>query len=225
MSSDEKQPDFFPEDISDKYHFQLYYHLASKIDLKGKRILEVGCGRGGGCYYLMKYLQPEKCYGIDISQENIKWAKKNYIINGLIFLQGNAESLPFQSQTFDVVVNIESSHLYPNREKFYEDVLRVLHPNGYFLYADICESKQMSNLKEQLNQVGFRIIFFKDITKNVAESLRLGNDRRKAIICSFASNSAQFKRYSNWAKLIGTDGYKDFFIGQGKYWSGILQKP
>ena len=52
-------------------------------------------------------------------------------------MRGDAENLPFPDQSFDAVINIESSHCYPRFPRFLAEVARVLRPGGHFLYADL----------------------------------------------------------------------------------------
>src|SRR6185312_5324631 len=57
-------------------------------------------------------------------------------VEGLAFVQGDAEQLPFADGAFDAVINIEASHCYPHFSRFLDEVARVLRPGGHFLYAD-----------------------------------------------------------------------------------------
>ena len=45
-----------PEDEPNRYCIQLYHRVASVVDLCGSDVLEVGCGRGRGASYVMRYL-------------------------------------------------------------------------------------------------------------------------------------------------------------------------
>jgi ubiquinone/menaquinone biosynthesis C-methylase UbiE len=54
----------------------------------------------------------------------------------LDFVRGDAQNLHFPDQSFDAVINVEASHIYPNLERFLGEVARVLRPGGHFLYAD-----------------------------------------------------------------------------------------
>ena len=50
----------------------MYNHVvmqqAGITSMEGKFFLEIGCGRGGGLNYIVKELQPEKTFGIDLSE-------------------------------------------------------------------------------------------------------------------------------------------------------------
>jgi ubiquinone/menaquinone biosynthesis C-methylase UbiE len=107
------------------------------VELAGKTALEVGSGRGGNCYYLSKYTKTESIFGIDRCQGNLRFCRAVHQLPNVTFVNGDAEQLPFRDQTFDVVLNLESSHCYPHFERFLGEVHRVLKPLGTFCYADL----------------------------------------------------------------------------------------
>src|SRR5471030_2975988 len=55
----------------------LYHHLFNKTDITGKRVLEIGCGRGGGCELVLQY-NPKAVTGLDYSENVIKFCKQAY---------------------------------------------------------------------------------------------------------------------------------------------------
>jgi SAM-dependent methyltransferase len=110
-----------PLEASDEpYRFpiQLYHRTATQADLGGKRVLEVGCGHGGGASYLMRTLHPASYTGLDLNPVGIAFCRERHNVPGLDFVQGDAENLPFPDQSFDAVINIESSHCYPRFPRF-----------------------------------------------------------------------------------------------------------
>ncbi len=46
----EKPLSLLPEDETNRYSLQLYHYLCALVDLSEKEMLEIGSGRGGGCY-------------------------------------------------------------------------------------------------------------------------------------------------------------------------------
>jgi ubiquinone/menaquinone biosynthesis C-methylase UbiE len=136
---EEDPPMGLPLSASDEHNrfpIQLYHRTATQVDLNGKRVLEVGCGHGGGASYLIRALHPASYTGLDLNPAGIAFCRKRHNLAGLEFVQGDAENLPFPDQSFDAVINIESSHLYPRFPRFLTEVARVLRPGGHFLYAD-----------------------------------------------------------------------------------------
>lgn len=115
---------------------QLYHHVAMPADLRGKNVLEVSCGHGGGASYLARTLRPACYTGLDLNSAGIRFCRSRHQVDGLVFVQGDAQQLPFPDETFDAVLNVEASHCYPHFPRFLSEVARVLKPGGHFLYAD-----------------------------------------------------------------------------------------
>ena len=124
-------------DEPNRFSIQLYHRTATQVDLNGKRVLEVSCGHGGGASYLMRTLRPASYTGLDLNPAGIDFCRKRHNLPGLDFVHGDAENLPFPDQSFDAVINVEASHLYPRFPRFLAEVARVLRPGGHFLYADV----------------------------------------------------------------------------------------
>lgn len=124
------------DDEPNRYSIQLYHSTAAQVDLSGKRVLEVGCGHGGGASYLARTMRPATYTGLDLNRDGIKYCRQRHNLPGLEFVQGDAQDLPFPDQNFDAVINVESSHLYPKFDVFMKEVARVLRPGGHFLYTD-----------------------------------------------------------------------------------------
>ncbi len=178
-------PDSLPLSSLDedyRYGIQLYHRVAGAVDLRDKDVLEVGSGRGGGAAWIMRYFKPRRMTGVDFANRAIEFCQRHYQIGGLSFQRGDAEDLPFPPSTFDVVVNVESSHCYPSVDRFFQEVRRVLRPQGYFLIADLRPKKDITLLREQLRTSGLTLLEEEDITANVARSLELDSPRRRAVM-------------------------------------------
>jgi ubiquinone/menaquinone biosynthesis C-methylase UbiE len=124
-------------DEPNRFYIQLYHRMATQADLSGKRVLEVGCGHGGGASYLMRTLRPASYTGLDLNRGAVACCRERHNLLGVDFVHGDAEQLPFPDQSFDAVINIESSGAYPHFSRFLAEVARVLRPEGRFLYADL----------------------------------------------------------------------------------------
>jgi spermidine synthase len=71
-------------DEKNRYSAQLYNLVATGINIKGKDILEVGCGRGGGLSYINRYLSPHSATGVDLNKKAIEFCKTYYSIRFLM---------------------------------------------------------------------------------------------------------------------------------------------
>ncbi len=212
-----------PEDENNRYFIQLYHYVATATDLTGKKVLEVGCGRGGGASYVAKYLQPQEMIGVDFSQENINLANQFYQFPNLSFQQGDAENLPFADQTFDVIINVESSHCYGSMTKFVQEVERVLKTGGIFTWADLRPLNELEKLKESFANSGLIELKTVNITPNVLKALDLVNESKQTLI---KNNVPAFLKnaFQEFAGVKDSKIYQGLKTGQIVYLSYIFQK-
>ena len=120
------------------YQKQLYTEVVRGIefdaDAENSRLLEVGCGNGGGLKHIQKHFGDSVlCEGVDLS------SSKNVISSmkfGVTTRSDDAERLSTcNDHDYSIVVNVERSHCYSDFESFAQAVKRVLRPAGYFCYT------------------------------------------------------------------------------------------
>src|SRR6185436_1427988 len=114
---------------------------------------------------------PESLTGVDFSQDAIDFCKRRHSVAGLSFTRGDAESLPFENESFDAVVNVESSHCYGSMASFLTEVGRVLRPGGYFVHADLRNHDDAALWQDQLRNSGMIVVRELDITANILAAL------------------------------------------------------
>lgn len=213
----------YNKDSDNQYGINLYHHVAGSIDLKELDILEISSGRGGGAEYIKKNLKPKTLVGVDFSKNAVAFCNKNYHIKGLSFKTADALSLPFQNESFDTVINIESSHCYDSISVFLDQVMRVLRPGGYFLFADFRPADKVNALRKSIRDAGFILINDTDITDNVYHSLKLASDKKKALIQDTIQKFFK-KLFFEFAAIKGTRTYEKFKRKELRYLSFVLQK-
>jgi len=101
-------------------------------DLKGKKVLALGCGTGEECNYL-KSLGAEEVVGIDISEGLVKYAQDSY--HNMEFRVMDMEKLNFSDNTFDFVYSSLVMHYVSSWSKTLNEVNRVLKSEGTFLFS------------------------------------------------------------------------------------------
>lgn len=146
---------------------RLLLEVIGEVDLNHKSVVDVGCGRGGNLTAMSKFYSPSMIAGIDICEANIVFCKSRKRLQNVSLIVGDAEQLPFADASFDIVLNIESAHAYPNRKQFYEEVYRVLKPNGVFLYTELLTADLLEISIRMLTQLGFAVTRNQNATSNV----------------------------------------------------------
>jgi SAM-dependent methyltransferase len=204
------------------YCLRLYEHTLRGTPLEGRDVLEVSCGRGGGANFVSRTFGPRAYVGVDLSEQNIRLARSRAARDGLTFEVGDAERLDLPNDSFDVVLNIEASHLYDDRGRFFAEALRVLRPGGFFCYTDGCWADD--DCSEELLDVGFELLERIEITSNVLHALRKDSARRAALFDAM-SNRELREEYKHWGGVVGYRAYNRFEAGQTRYFSHRLRKP
>lgn len=167
----DEQPSFsaveLPEQYINKNSVRLVLEVIQDCPVDGKRILDVGCGRGGTIQVLKTFFKPASLDGLDLSSAAIQFCRQAHLDPHVSFHEGDAENLPFEDGSFEIVTNVESSHTYPNIERFYAEVFRVLRRDGHFLYTDLLSPAQSRSGIAYLRTLGFELERERDITRNV----------------------------------------------------------
>ena len=170
--SPQMSPIELPPHLLNRTSVKLVLELIGDCDLTAKRVLDVGCGRGGTLAAVSQYFDAAAKVGLDLSSHAIEFCRRTHRFPNTRFEHGDAEQLPFPDGAFDVVLNVESSHSYLNLDAFYREVRRVLQPGGYFLYTDLFEGSTFDRHEGKLREMDFAIEHKRDIANNVLLSCR-----------------------------------------------------
>ena len=117
----------------------LYIQKKTVVEIKLKdniKILDVGCGTGDSLIYLYNKNQKLKLFGIDISKNMLKIARKK-LGNKAILKFSDVEKIQFENNFFDYVINTEAFHHFPNPNKAIKEMSRVLKKKGKLIITDI----------------------------------------------------------------------------------------
>ena len=90
---------------------------------------------GTGVFTAAKYARMLRAdiIGLDYSQDMLKQARVRFReerIGNCRLIQGDVGALPFADSTFDIVLSMNGFHAFPDKEKAYSEVNRVLKPGG-----------------------------------------------------------------------------------------------
>ncbi len=152
---------------------RLYQHTieAAGVDMQGLDSLEIGSGRGGGSFLAAKVYDVRSHVGVDLASAAVDFCREHHRLPKLKFEAGDALKLPFEASALDVVINVESSHCYPDSARFLAEVARVLRPGGHLLLSDFRPRSKFPLFLERFKTAGFRIVETEDITDGVVRAL------------------------------------------------------
>jgi ubiquinone/menaquinone biosynthesis C-methylase UbiE len=112
--------------------------LEQIIDLEGKEyVLDIATGGGHVANALASKVG--KVVALDLTDKILTAAKSFIQANNhtnVEFVKGDAEQLPFQDESFDLITCRIAAHHFPNPASFVNEVFRTLKKNGTFLFID-----------------------------------------------------------------------------------------
>ena len=214
-----------PFEVKDQRHpANMCHYLACKTPLAGKKVLEIGSGRGGGAAYIARNFKPAAYTGLDIAKNAVELARKLHHGRGLLFVQGSAESLSSLDNSVDVVINVESCHGYGDVKKFLREVSRVLKPGGYLLLVDFRNSvENMELFRQELKDSGMAIISEENISVNVVAAIESEDESKRRKIESLVPSRYQ-KLFCDFAGVVGSKFYLTLKDGSRPYYRFVLRK-
>jgi len=131
--------------------FAIEYAYNLLGDVKGKNVLELGCGDGENTVLLAH--RGARVYGVDLSGAMIKLARRRVQVNGFVrgveLGVGSAHELPFRDRSFDVVFGMAVLTRL-DLELASREVWRVLRPGGYAIFKEPVRNSRLIRMMRRL---------------------------------------------------------------------------
>jgi ubiquinone/menaquinone biosynthesis C-methylase UbiE len=168
-------------------------------------MLEVGCGIGVDSIQFAR--AGNEMTLLDLTFESLKITKNRFEREGLKanYVEGDAENLPFQDSTFDMVYSYGVIHHSPNTEKSVSEIYRVLKPGGkavimlYSKYSAMVYSNLLIN--EGIRQ-GY-LFKYKSLQKviNHRTELQSAKDGNEPVLTRVFSKKEIYKMFSSFENV------------------------
>ena len=189
--------------------------------MRGKTVLEIGCGIGGPAIVIAGDFDARKVVGIDIEPQLIERAARNVRKAGLqdqIDLQlVEPGPLPFDSRSFDVVFSKDAIVHIEDKPAIYGEIFRVLKPHGQFLAGDWFASENADDLPEFQHYLDLSHLTFAMQTAAQAEEIireagfsEIHLDDRNAWYAKFARQQIERIEGPLKARLIEVCGAESY---------------
>jgi SAM-dependent methyltransferase len=122
----------------------------------GKCYLDIGTGNGAAAIHMARTYEMD-VIGVDVDPEQIQLAQAAAEgIPNVRFQRLDGRALPFDDGSFDIVSAFKVTHHIPNWQDAVAEMLRVVRPGGYFVYADLLLPSWLAGIGERLvHSVGF----------------------------------------------------------------------
>jgi len=113
----------------------------------GDHLLDLGSGAGNDCFVARSIVgETGKVTGLDFTDDMIIKANANNSQMGyenVEFIRGDIEEMPLPDDSFDVVISNCVLNLVPDKDKAFDEIKRVLKPDGHFCVSDIVLKGEM----------------------------------------------------------------------------------
>ena len=118
------------DSITAPWHLFVEKHL-EKGDLDQKKILEIGCGRGGFSNFLSRHrYAPARIFACDYSAAAIAIGQQKYPHLKITWQKEDIMSMYFDDNSFDTVISCETIEHVPHSKQAILELYRVLKPQG-----------------------------------------------------------------------------------------------
>lgn len=123
------------------------------------RVLDLGCGTGSLLELIYARFPKASLAGLDPSVEMLSVAREK-LPASVDFRSGSAERIPFENDSFDVLLSTNAFHYFRRPTQAIQEMIRVLKPQGSLIITDWCHDYLICRICDlflrRFNQAHFR---------------------------------------------------------------------
>jgi ubiquinone/menaquinone biosynthesis C-methylase UbiE len=128
--------------------------LVSRLqDKKYGAILEIACGTGRVTSHLIRSVKHDRLTATDLNPDMIEVAKEKVRDKNIKWLPADAMELPFDDNSFDLVVIQFGIMFFPDKPKGVREAFRVLRPGGKLIFSTWDKTENVPGIYEGRNVI------------------------------------------------------------------------
>jgi len=198
------------------------------LDPPPARILDIGCGLGGGLLYAAALFPGAALTGVDQSWRAVAGARRRLAAAGVgaAIRRAGGARLPFPDASFDLIAGIGSA-TYVGYPEFLREASRLLAPGGVLTITAGTSYSRVEATRGRLAGLaaasGLELRRFEDITAPCFEALQLQATRNAALIRRLPSGLRGYA--AEWAVLPGSRRHGLYLAGEKAEFGAVFAKP
>lgn len=182
-------------------HFHRY-HFAKGL-VRDKQVLDIACGEGFGSSILAE--TASKVIGVDIQEPIVAHARETYRDPKLQFEVGSVTAIPWETNSFDVVVSFETIEHIKEQAEMLAEVKRVLLPNGILILSSP-ERKFSADIAQYENPHHEKELYLDELAELVGSHFQNLLPLRQRIVLASEISSPK--------PLEGKEGFTSAMVGR-----------
>lgn len=218
---------FSDEPLQATLYDHLLTGLAGRFTVAPERMLDIGCGLGGGVRLAANRFPAARVTGVEVNATAVHIARRRLQdVPAASVVRGDARALAFEDASFDTVFSVGAAS-YIGLEEFYREAARLLKPGGVLVfsagYTDADVQRHRRKNSDLAKRYGLVLQDFEDLTRPVFAAISEDVPRRQAMIDRVPR---PFRGYAlNWADMPGTMRYQEYEDGRRLDYGVVLTRP
>ena len=169
--------------------------IVAGLDVRGKRILDIGCGTAGPAIVLAAELGAGEIVGVDVEGNLLDRALRHIeqaSLLGRIRLElVRPGPLPFPDDSFDIVFSKDSIFHIADKEGLFREVARLLRPGGAFAASDWLAHEHAGAMPEFVRYLELRELNFPMVTVARMKDLMRGAGLKQVAVLDRSARFAE----------------------------------